>query len=297
MQDSFQKSKILYTGERGQGAFPQRRRRSRRWVWAFGIIFSFFVTGAGAWYALQQPIFRFTEFRLMGLRATPQDAVLASLRSEFAGMRFMVIPRDSYFIVSSESLEAYLKRAFPRIASVAVAKKIGEPLDLSFTERTLWGILCAREKGDADLEDSDADTVSREQQKESCFYIDRAGYAFEDVSSFAGSLFPVLFVDHAGALGEQLVTPDETAFFEEASSFLRASAGLSLFSAEFSRKNPDDVRLRLKEGWHLIVPREKNPAEWVAILKTLLAGEVRDKQKNLLYVDLRFGNKVFYKFR
>jgi hypothetical protein len=34
-----------------------------------------------------------------------------------------------------------------------------------------------------------------------------------------------------------------------------------------------------------------------SVLKTVLENEIKDKAKDIDYIDLRFGNKVFYKYK
>ena len=52
-----------------------------------------------------------------------------------------------------------------------------------------------------------------------------------------------------------------------------------------------------KEGWSVIVTRAKEPELWLPVLRTLLTEEIKGRRNQLEYLDLRFGNKVFYKFR
>lgn len=293
MQDAFQKSKILYAGN--SGSLPRRPRRFsfRRFLYA-GICLVFLCVLGALYYMLQLPLLRFSDVHVAGLQTLSSEEVMGAVRADLAGTYFFLIPRDSYFFVSGAYLEERLKKQFSRIAEVAVKKTTGQPLSVTITERSVWGIVC--EKANS-VGGSQEVLPVQEKKTDACFYIDRSGTAFEDVSSFAGSLFPVIYKEEPGMLGQIAVAPADVEFFESSRDFLHLASGLSLFSMESQKTSPNDMHLYLKEGWELIVPRDKSPEEWTHVLDVLLSGEIKDRKKDLLYVDLRFGNKVFYKFR
>ena len=298
MQESFRKSRILYTG-RIAAAKPRRRYFPKKPIFAVLAVIFFVSAIAGAVYVLRLPRLRIHKIKVAGAKSLSEDGIRALATRELEGNIFYLIPKDNYLFVSSRGIERVLKEKFLRISEAKVRKTLAPALDIAITERDIWGIGCVK----TEIEEVKGETTPAKKAGAAakktgpCFYIDRTGFAFEDVSSFEGGLLPIIYKDGSGIIGENIVGEQDVLFFEEVNRLLSSSLQLALLSLELSSEAGEDARLALKEGWALLVPRNKPPSTWVSVLKTLLAGEIKDQRSKLDYVDLRFGNKVFYKFR
>lgn len=295
--EQFRKSRILYTGQT-----PMQPRRSRRiFRKPFFVIAGafFFITGViGSVYVLQRPTFRIDDITISGLTAIAEEKIRESVQKELSGATLFFLPNNSYFLISSRALQRKLYEQFPRLVDVKVKKTFHPSLEIAVIERDMWGIGCTKTEVEEIREETDAAKKSEpEKTVGPCFFIDKTGFAFEDVASFEGGLFPVIYTDRGGELGSLLFQEGDVAFFNETNRALEGALQLPLLSLEFSLKTPDDARLTLKEGWSLIVPRSKPSSLWLPVLRTFLANEIKERRRQLDYVDLRFGNKVFYKFR
>jgi len=51
------------------------------------------------------------------------------------------------------------------------------------------------------------------------------------------------------------------------------------------------------EGWQILITIQAPAKEQISNLKTLLVARIKDDQSKLDYVDVRFGNKLFYKLK
>ncbi len=295
MQETFRKSRILYTGET-----PKKRNKKYFPKKPFFVVLAviFFVSViVGAFYVLRLPRMRIQEIRIEGVKSVSEDDIRSLVSRELEGNILYFIPRDNYLFASSSRIAGLLKGKFLRIADVKAHKTLDSVLVIEVAERDIWGIGCVKTVVEEVKAQGAPKAAEVARKNGPCFYIDTTGFAFEDVSSFEGGLLPIIYKDVEGTLGSSIMQTADVDFFEEAAKVLQPSLHLSLLSAEFSSQNSEDVRLNLKEGWSLIVTRDKVPATWISVLKTLLTGDIKEKQLLLDYVDLRFGNKVFYKFR
>lgn len=295
MNGPLRKDHILYTGE----AFsPVKKRRffsKRPVIWALSVVLLVTIA-VGAFWVMRRDEFRISKVNINGLVALDEGEMRNVIFGEISGNMFFLIPRNNFAIVSSKTLESILKRKFPKIENIDVKKSSASVIDVVVSERVIWGIGCVRTEIEEIKEEADDKKTETTNTVGPCFYIDRGGFAFEDVFSFEGGLFPVLYKSGPGGIGLQLFERSDADFFEEADKALSGSLQLPLLSADFPASG-EDVRLTLKEGWSLIVTRSKAPSTWVSVLRTLLNGEIKEKRERLDYADLRFGNKVFYKFR
>ncbi|MBI2052756.1 MAG: hypothetical protein HYT34_00740 [Candidatus Ryanbacteria bacterium] len=100
---------------------------------------------------------------------------------------------------------------------------------------------------------------------------------------------------HDFRLGEKYLSADFmrlVAYFDE-----RARQDNAVQSVEFSIDKKDStLRLKTRAGWEILLLENVNAEDAYKNLKVTL-GEIKNKVSSLEYIDLRFGNKVFYKFK
>lgn len=181
----------------------------------------------------------------------------------------------------ADSIAAAIRAALPQLASVSVKKHFPNRLEITIRERALWGLACVRGESGG-LSD--------------CAYVDSDGVAYEPVSRIAGWLLPVLVSAEPARIGAEAVSQNFRLLFSQASAALAPIGGPLLWLA-VATATPNDVRLGLAEGWEAIVSLGRPVSEWRAALETLLNEEIGNRRASLEYVDLRFGSKIFYKYK
>ncbi len=259
---------------------PKRRKpfpRARLYLF-LGLILVV-VLSWGLRYLANLPYLRIQRISVSGTKTIAPADVEATAKRAIAGTRWWVIPRDHLFLISSRELAATLERAFPSAEKIVVRKKIPPALAIIVTERTLWGIYCQK-----------LEAIGP------CFYIDRAGIAYGELTSSEGSLIRTIYAPWPVSPGGQALKTSLIDFYGRAAVALERLPA-KLIGLELAPSTPRDARLLLDEGWYLIVPVERDPGEWTGILRTVLDREIGPRRPSLEYVDLRFGSKVFYKFK
>src|SRR3989344_994206 len=106
-------------------------------------------------------------------------------------------------------------------------------------------------------------------EKEDCAYADEKGFVFEKAPYFSGAVFLKLVEQRNSDSGENAKTIDEY-------------LGIS-FIAESEFKN---------------ILNDKNEPQSVYLnLMTVLEANIKDKRPKLDYIDLRLGNKIYFKYK
>lgn len=270
-------SRIVYSRK------PEPKKSIPKRVWySLAVLIVLGIIGWGVWYLANLPYFRVDRIEISGVRRLPAPDIERAAAEAISGEQWLIFPRNNFFLVSSVRVRERLREAFPQAAEISVEKKFPDRLIIAVEERSLWGVVCSRP--DAVL------------PPESCFYIDRRGTAYEELASVEGWLVPVIYIPQKSALGTQAVPEATLDFFNQAKGAL-ASINGNLILLAVSSSTPSDVRLTLSENWDILVSSSRLPSEWVKILKTVLEKDIGEKRSQLEYVDLRFGNKVFYKFK
>ena len=269
-------SRIVYpVRPRPRKQFP----RAARWLLsAFALLA---LAAAGFWYALNLQQLAIDRIEVTGMTMLPVPEIERVTRDAIAGVAWRIAPRSNFFLVSSEALERELRRRFSIIERADISKRFPDRLIVRIEERKLWGIYCARGASDA---------------PERCSYLDTRGVAYEELAHVEGSLLPVIYGSRPVLPGEPAVEPTVLDFYRQAGGAL-SGLQASILSLTFSTSTPEDVRLRLAEGWELWVTHTRPVGEWQSVLATVLGEDIGEKRSRLAYIDLRFGNKVFYKSR
>lgn len=247
------------------------------WFAGIGLLLLLF---AAVIYVANLPALAVNSIDVSGRDASAEE-IRQAVRTMLEGNLLLVIPRKNFFAVSGERIADELRRRFPEVASVRVNKEFPHRIIIRAEKRHLWGVYCRRE-GTA--------------LPAGCAYLDVDGTVYEELESFAGWLLPVIYGSVPARLGEPAVPPGMLGFFGDAQAGLER-IGAKLLVLSFATSTPDDARLSLAEGWYLLVTRSRPVAEWMGTLRTVLEKEIGERRPELEYVDLRFGAKVFYKFK
>lgn len=262
-----------------------RKPLSRKVIAALVIVAVFLllpVLGGAFWYLTNLAYFRIGEIGVEGAALIPADDIRGAARAELAGRYWRVFPADFVLFVSGETLAQSLRERFSEIAEVGAEKRLPNRLHITIRERELWGVYCVRH---------DPAVPS-----ESCFYVDMEGTAYEPLSGFEGSLLPIVYSAQELKTGERAVATETISFFSEAAAAL-GNIGLKPLALSLSTSTPGDGRLLLAEKWEVWISFGRPVEEWLGVLNTVLEKDIGARRKDLEYVDLRFGNKVFYKYR
>ena len=139
-----------------------------------------------------------------------------------------------------------------------------------------------------------------------CYFIDEAGYIFDDAPYFSGAVYLKFY----GATGRE--NPLGAHFFEP--NFRKlvllkdALERIDLKPVIFDVKDNGDISVFLTSlsssvrGPEVILKSDADMDKVVENLQSVLDTEplksdFRNKYSSLIYIDLRFGNKVYYKFK
>lgn len=281
-------SRILYTPRQEKRKQKKFSKKKLRIVLASLGFFVFFVLCVSL---VRLSYFQIREIRLneaptfVGGAGMEQDTqgLQTAINDLLSGSYAMVIPKRFIFGVSGRKMEQQLLAALPRFAAISVTKQFPHALSVSYAKRIFFALLC----NDAAKTDT-----------HSCGYIDRTGFVYEDAPEASGSLIVKVKSDLPSvkvgthAIDEQ--TLNQMALFGDG---VGRIAGLRLIAYELAIRSPDELRMHVADGFMLIVKKNDDPESILRILRIVLDEEIKADKSKLDYIDLRLGNKVFYKYK
>lgn len=232
---------------------------------------------------------------VFGATAISEEEVVAKVDEKLAGTYLSIIPRQNILFYPKADITAAVSQAFPRAKDITVSRRGLGDIEISFTERkpaALWcgDIVPYLERGN--------DTVSSYNEDIGmCYFIDETGFIFSAAPRFTGSPLPRYFgsLKKGEVSGQQFLEPSEFTLLQQFQSLLTEKqyqlGGLLVLDEE-------TLEVYLLNGPRLVVLRY---ADYAAVLENL-DSILRSPQfsdpsyfRNLEYIDLRFGSKVYIK--
>ncbi len=218
---------------------------------------------------------------------SPQE--IATTAQQFlTGRYFFTVPRASIFFYPKDAIVESILRSFPRAERIAVGFKNFHTIGISITEHQAAALWC---QGEA--------LTSAKSGGEVCFLLDSNGFIFAPFSPLGGEASKFMKFYSASPKENPIKqTYSSTEYFHSLLGFAKDLASIG-FSVSLFRERPDaDFEVQLLGGQRLIFGRDANFASIINNFQTIVSDPSFSGTSGLSkvdYIDLRYGNKVFYK--
>lgn len=255
------------------------RRKKRRMVLIVTAVLLLLCAVGGVVYSTHIPEVRISGIDVSGGQKVPHELIRTHLDAFRAHVGKGVVAKDNVFLFPRSAAAQSLLGTFPRLlhADVRVHGFLEPVLRVQIDERVAFARWCR-----------DGDNA--------CFLMDEQGFVF----AFDAGESRVVGTDFYGSLVAddvvgRVYAPDEFAH-------------LALLAREFEARelpiarillNPESNSLDvvLEQGFSLKILRNAEPLQLAETLDTILTSKaLRDRVAELEYVDMRFGNRMYYRF-
>ena len=125
-----------------------------------------------------------------------------------------------------------------------------------------------------------------------CYYVNREGLVVAKAPRLEGKLFAKLYDEQESKTdenvrgGNQGIEESTLAYVKQFYEF-----------GQFIIKNKDTLEIGWPDAMRVIASLNDNPVTVAENLALILEKEIGDRRDEVDYIDLRFGNRVYYKFR
>lgn len=271
----------------------ERRRRWRIFLSVFiPVLIAFLVTGAA--YLTHWSAVAVSKITVVGASAVSPETLVESVNESLSGNYLGFFSKKNIFLYPGRSIEAALLARFPRLKQADLSIEDFHTLRLSVEERKLYALWC----GASAPQNTNVATSSLAAN---CDFLDENGFIFSPAADFTGAVYmhyygPYLSSASSSPLGSQFLPAHE---FKQLDAFLRALESLSLSVVGAALISDKDAEVLLERNARLLVARSSDYSAALDNLRSALSSDVFEKNSmaNLEYLDLRFGDHVFYKFR
>jgi len=252
----------------------------------------FFVAGGGV---SQNDKWRIDTIEITGANTVSTDAIRELMKEKLAGNYFFAYARENSYLYPQKEIGRTLLERFPRLSSVLVSRVNVHTIAVSVSERKPYALWCG-------------DEYHAVQELSNCWFIDTTGFVFDRAPVFSVGVYMEVYgkllEKNAGeALRGQLPYKRFT-LANTIAQKIRAEFGET---ARVAIKDEGEIELTIRSSVSHpylvgVVVRFDDEHTPEAVVKNLLAaipvqfpGNAALKKK-LLYIDMRFGNKIFFGF-
>ncbi len=224
---------------------------------------------AGSAGLLYIPKFRIQKIPVSGNETLGAQEIISGVSDSLKGFRFVILPRDNILILAKEEISNSLLSAFPRVKNVSLDRNFPDSLAVTIIERRPAALFC---------------------NGEDCRFIDEDGFIFDEAASFSGNVYVKFYSE----IGEAEIGTINN--FKRIMDFANLVLEENIKITDIVLAEEGLRKFFTSDGWHILLNENDNIQAAFENLKLTL-GQIKENRQNLEYIDLRFGNKVYYKFK
>jgi len=247
------------------------------------LIVSFFVLIfllIGAWWLTSKSFLVIKEIEVLGNKAVSTEEIKSIVLKKIE-KKIFIFKINNFIFLPRKEIRQEIGDSFDWIKDVDISTKGFSTLIIDISEYDPEFIFC-----DEGVENN-------------CFLSDQTGFIFAKALFLNGNDYLVFESKlPSKIIGERVIAKGE---LQKINQFVEALKSNNLEVKKIRLKDLNEVRFKLKEGTEIIIDLNNNLDEMLGHFLLLLAEETnkhksRDAFLNSTeYIDIRFGNKVFYK--
>lgn len=260
-------------------------------------IFSFLALFAGLAYLSRIPALNIASIEIKNNQSVDEDMIKETVQAGLAGNYLWVFPKTNIFFYPKNRIKKELQDKFKRIKDVEFSIKDKQNLEVAITERIALYTWC----GNLPPNIETGGGASK------CYFLDNSGYIFDEAPYFSGDVYFKFFGLTDSTLADPVGSHFFTGIFQNLIFFKKALEDMKLKPTALHVRDNENVAFLLSgktlpTGPEIILKADSDFQKAAENLEAALNTEpfksdFKDKYSSLLYIDLRFGNKVYYKFK
>lgn len=213
------------------------------------------------------------------------------IKEEISGNYLWVIPKSNFLFYPKDAVLSRLQSEFERFENISVKIKNPETLAVNLAEREPEFTWCGQ---------------IPVGEKETCYFMDEKGYIFDQAPYFSGNIYFKFYGDKDINIDDPKGAHFLPGKWDSLVAFIKTLRGIDMNPTELHLKE-DEVTIKLIAAGNGNVPEvifklDDDYAKIIENLEAVMTSEpmltkFKSNYGTLEYIDLRFGNKVYYKFK
>jgi len=275
---------------------PTRLRKKRRKILLVKFLLGIFVIFISLFFVRlfsNASFMTISQVEIVGSTASEETSHLEQIvKGTTEGYYGHLISKSNVFFYPRGKIIENLSKTFKQVKGVEVDLNNWSKLTITIEERKPFEMWCTSEESGASI-----------IFKDDCYFLDNQGYAFSKAPEISGDAYFKNYgnIQHASTspIGQQFLTPE---LFKAISSFRESLSKRNINPDKLIAKIDGDFEFYLPDGGRILFNTSQNFNVVLENIESLLQDpDIRGSQGTLStsldYIDLRFGNKIFYKKR
>ncbi len=237
------------------------------------------------------------EVKINGNKSIDSEMAKIIAQKEITGNYLWFFPKTNILFYPKNNIKNELQNEFKRLKDAVFSIKDGKTLEISLIEREASYMWC-----NTALPESDP-------AGQKCYFMDENGFIFDEAAYFSGEVYFKFY----GKISAEENNPSSGSYFAKENFykfilFKKVLEDMRLKPVALYQEDNGDIKFFLSEenslsiGPEIILKINSDFQKVAENLETALSTEplqsnFKNKYSLLQYIDLRFGNKVYYKFR
>ncbi len=274
-----------------------KKKRNRR-LFKYGVIASILLLLLGGLvYVARRPELNISKIELRGGTLVTQEDVESLSKEYLQGEYLWIFPVRNALLYPKDSLAKYLKQSLRRIDTINITRTNFHTLDIEITERKPFAIWCRYLPNTTPkMEDGSSESISQ-----NCYFMDDQSIVFAAAPDFSGDAYFKYYgiLNSPDPIGEYYMASSTE--FSGISDLVDSAKKLYLRPQYLIGKGNGEFSLVISGGGQVYFDT-KGPLSTVienleALIKTSTISTTTTGNLPIDYIDLRFGNKLFYKLK
>lgn len=254
------------------------------------LLLLFFVAGGGVSHSDR---WRIDRIDIVGAKAVSTNEIHTLVKEKLLGNYFFAYARENSFLFPRKEIERVLLDTFPRLKTVSVGRIGAHTIVVTVSERKPYALWCGV---DADSRETDAE----------CWFIDDTGFVFDRAPVFSEGVYLKVYgtvvEKNAGEPLRGILPYERFVLANDFAKFIRTELGEPI-RIEIKEEGESEIVIRTSAEYPFlagVTVRFKDGEDPLVLMNNLRAAIPAEfptnttSKKKLLYVDMRFGNKIFF---
>ena len=221
------------------------------------------------------------ETNIEGTNIIDKEEVNNIVNTSLSGNYLWLIPKSNTFLYSLKDLNNNLIKKFPGIYSLNINREGFKKISIEIEERKPQALWC--KDGNEEIPE--------------CYFVDSTGKVFASAPYFSGNVYFIYKgeLSKEDPLGAQIFIPEDFSLFQIFIKQIKSKLELSIVGVEL--KNQGDFDLLLSSGTKIMLNKKNSYEDMYNNIDTILKSQQLSSSNldSIDYIDMRFGNKVYYK--
>ncbi len=219
--------------------------------------------------------FKIQSVNISGVSEHQKNLLLAEVARIMSTKKLAIIPQDRIFSFPVKNVQKNIVKKFLKLKDIEINRDSVDIL-ISATERRPLVILC-------------------KEETKNCFFVDNTGFIYSEAPFFSAGIF-IKLIDN------RPIKPEQGKFLLSKEKFQNMLSFKNLldnfFTVEKIYLDVDNVyKFYFENESYVIVSGDDNWENISNNFNIFYNDSIKNKKQNFEYIDLRFGNKVYYKIK